>query len=76
MILETIPELWHLSIEQKVQLSMELAEEVSAALETRHDFLETLDQRLDTYESGPDQVKTMEEVTAGPISRGSRLNTI
>jgi hypothetical protein len=72
MILETFPELRELSSEQKMQLSMELAEEAWGVVEMHPGWLEVLDQRLDAYEANPDAVKTTEEVTAGLMSRSWR----
>lgn len=74
MILEKFPELQTLTIEQKIRLSMELAEDAWNAVEMHPGWLEVLDQRLDAYEANPDAVRSTEEVTAGLLSRFPRSN--
>ncbi|MEN3940242.1 hypothetical protein WJU23_03030 [Prosthecobacter sp. SYSU 5D2] len=75
MILETIPALHHLTVEQKMRLSCELAEEVSKSVDFTPELKAFLDQRLDAHEADPSAVKTTEEVTAGLMALKQRLST-
>jgi len=74
MILETFPALRQLSLEQKMRLSVELAEEVSDAAGMRSSIMELLNERLVAYEANPDAVKTTDEVTAGIMALKQRLS--
>lgn len=73
MILETIPAIQHLTAEQKIRLSWELADDVSKATEVRPEVLRVLDERLDAYEADPAAVKSTNEVTAGILEVKRRL---
>jgi|GEM_PF-758887 len=75
MILETIPALRQLTVEQKMRLSWELADEVSKSSATTPEMMALLDQRLDAYEADPSAVKTTDEVTAGLMALKQRLSS-
>ncbi len=74
MILETIPALRELSLDHKMRLSWELAQEVSHAAEMQPGIMVMLNERLDAYEADRDDVKTTDEVTAGLIAIKQRLS--
>ncbi|GEP45260.1 hypothetical protein [Brevifollis gellanilyticus] len=74
MILETIPALRELSLDHKMRLSWELAQEVSNSVEMRPDIMAMLNERLDAYEANREAVKTTDEVTAGLIAIKQRLS--
>lgn len=73
MILETIPAIRQLTIEQKIRLSWELADDVSKEMEVNPEVLRVLDERLDSYEANPASVKSTNEVTAGILELKRRL---
>lgn len=73
MILESIPALRQLTVEQKMRLSWELADEVSQSAGDDSKIMALLDARLDAYEANPAAVKTTEEVTAGILALKQRL---
>ncbi len=73
MILESIPALRQLTVEQKMRLSWELADEVSQSAGDDSKIMALLDARLDAYQANPAAVKTTEEVTAGILALKQRL---
>lgn len=75
MILETIPALRQLTVEQKMRLSWELADEVSKSSTVTPEIMALLDERLDAYEADPSAVKTTDEVTAGLMALKQRLSS-
>lgn len=73
MILESIPALRQLTVEQKMRLSWELADEVSQSAGDDSKIMALLDARLDACQANPAAVKTTEEVTAGILALKQRL---
>ena len=65
MILETIPEIQSLTVDQKLRLVREIWNDVSrdASLSPRSESL--LAERLAEYDANPTAVRTTDEVTAG-----------
>ncbi len=73
MIIETIPAIRQLTVEQKIRLSWELADDVSKEIEVQPEVLRVLNERLDAYEADPAAVKSTNEVTAGILELKRRL---
>lgn len=65
MILETIPAIQSLTVDQKLRLVWELWNDVSRDTSLTPETGALLNERLAEYEANPDVVKTTDEVTAG-----------
>lgn len=65
MILETLPVVNALTVDQKLQLAFELVQEASRDGSVPEAINLELDKRLKAHDSNPSQVKTTDEVTAG-----------
>lgn len=74
MILESIPALGELTIDQKMRLGWELLDDVSRSVESHPGLIELLDHRLDEYEACPAAIKTTEEITTGILALKRRLS--
>jgi putative addiction module component (TIGR02574 family) len=73
MILETMPAVGALTVDQKLRLVWELWQDVS-----RDSFITTetaalLDERLQEHEANPEAVRSTEQVTAGILALKKRL---
>lgn len=65
MILETMPALSALTVDQKLRLVSELWQDVSRDSTITAETAALLDARLQEHEANPDAVRTTEQVTAG-----------
>jgi putative addiction module component (TIGR02574 family) len=65
MILETIPAIQSLTVDQKLRLVWELWNDVSKNTTLTPEAGALLNERLAEYEANPDAVRTTDEVTAG-----------
>jgi putative addiction module component (TIGR02574 family) len=73
MILETIPAIQALTVDQKLRLVWEIWNEVSHASELSPGVGELLDRRIAEYEANPSAARTTDEVTAGILALKARL---
>lgn len=65
MILETIPAIQELTVDQKLRLVWEIWNDVSRISDISPNMASLLDDRLAAYEANPVDVRTTDEVTAG-----------
>lgn len=65
MILETIPAIQSLTVDQKLRLVWELWHEVSRDTQLSSETAALLGERLAQYEANPQSVRTTDQVTAG-----------
>lgn len=65
MILETMPALSALTVDQKLRLLSELWQDVSRDNTITAETAALLDQRLQEYEANPSAVRSTEQVAAG-----------
>lgn len=65
MILETLPVLGSLTVDQKLRLVHELWQDVSSDLAVTPEMAALLDERLEEHAAAPDAVRSTDEVTAG-----------
>lgn len=65
MILETLPALGDLTVDQKLRLVWELMNEVSRDRTISAETAALLDERLAEHEAAPDAARSTDEVTAG-----------
>ncbi len=73
MILETIPALGALSVDQKLRLVWELWNDVSHDTSVSIDTAHFLDQRLAEHAGAPNDVRSTEQVTAGILALKQRI---
>ena len=73
MILETLPALGALSVDQKLRLVWELWQDVSHDSSITPGVASLLDQRLEEHAARPADVRSTEEVTAGILALKQRL---
>jgi hypothetical protein len=73
MILETLPELGALTVDQKLRLVWELWQDVSQDSSITPEIGLILDERLAEHASDPANVRNTEEVTAGILALKKRL---
>jgi putative addiction module component (TIGR02574 family) len=73
MILETIPALRALTVDQKLRLVWELWQDVSHDPTITPETAALLDQRLAEHEASPDATRTTAEVTAGIAALKQRI---
>lgn len=65
MILETMPALSALTVDQKLRLVSELWQDVSRDSTITAETAALLDERLQEHEANPDAVRSTEQVAAG-----------
>ncbi len=65
MILETMPALGALTVDQKLRLVSELWRDVSRGNTITAETAALLDERLQAHEEHPDAVRSTEQVSAG-----------
>ncbi len=73
MILETMPALGALTVDQKLRLVWELWQDVSRDSSINVETAALLDERIQEHEANPDAVRTTEQVTAGILALKKRL---
>jgi putative addiction module component (TIGR02574 family) len=73
MILETLPALSALSVDQKLRLVWELWNDVSHDSSISPDVGTLLEQRIQEHEANPDDVRSTDEVTAGILALKQRI---
>jgi putative addiction module component (TIGR02574 family) len=73
MILETIPALRALTVDQKLRLVWELWQDVSHDPSITPETTALLDQRLAEHEASSDATRTTAEVTAGILELKKRI---
>lgn len=74
MIMETLPVLGTLTVDQKLRLAWELWQEVSHEASITPEIASLLDQRLAEHEARPDDVRSTEEITAGLLALKKRIS--
>lgn len=73
MILETLPALGALTVDQKLRLGWELMHDVSRDRSISAETAALLDERLAEHEATPDATRTTDEVTAGIMELKKRI---
>jgi putative addiction module component (TIGR02574 family) len=73
MILETLPALGTLTVDQKLRLVWELWQDVSHDSNITSGVASLLDQRLEEHSAHPANVHSTEEVTAGILALKQRI---
>lgn len=73
MILETMPALSALTVDQKLRLVSELWQDVSRDSTTTAETAALLDERLQEHEANPAAVRSTEQVTAGILELKKRI---
>lgn len=73
MILETLPALGALTVDQKLRLVWELWQDVSHDSNITTGVASLLDQRLEEHAAHPANVRSTEEVTAGILALKQRI---
>jgi hypothetical protein len=73
MILETIPAIHDLTVDQKLRLLWEIWEDVSSDTTVSPGTASMLEDRLAAYEANPQDVRTTDEVTAGILQLKKKL---
>ncbi len=74
MILETIPAIQDLTVDQKLRLVWELWADVSRqGAGISSDASSLLEERLELYDADPNRIKTTDEVTAGIMQLKKKL---
>jgi hypothetical protein len=73
MILETMPALESLSVDQKLRLVWELMRDVSRDASINADTAALLDERLSRHDSNPGAVKNTDEITTGILELKRRI---
>ncbi|MCW0221157.1 MAG: addiction module protein [Prosthecobacter sp.] len=73
MILETIPAIHSLTVDQKLRLVWEIWNDVSKDTHLSQQTSSLLEERLAEYETHPNAVRTTDEVTAGILKLKKRL---
>ncbi len=73
MILETLPAVSSLTVDQKLRLVWELWQDVSHDASISAEATELLDQRLEDFEARPEDVRNTEEVTTGILQIKQRI---
>ena len=73
MILETMPALGALTVDQKLRLVWELWQDVSRDSSINVETAALLDERIQEHEANPDAVRTTEQVTEGILALKKRL---
>jgi len=73
MILETMPALGALTVDQKLRLVWELWQDVSRDSSINVETAALLDERIQGHEANPGAVRTTEQVTAGILALKKRL---
>ncbi|MDZ4288229.1 MAG: addiction module protein [Prosthecobacter sp.] len=73
MILETIPAISALTVDQKLRLVGELWNEVSRQPDMTPAIAALLDERMADYDARPESVRTTEQVTAGIMALKQRV---
>ncbi|MBX7208570.1 MAG: hypothetical protein K1X78_09680 [Verrucomicrobiaceae bacterium] len=73
MILETMPALGALTVDQKLRLVWELMNDVSRDCSISPETAALLDERLAGHEATPNATRTTDEVTAGILELKKRI---
>jgi putative addiction module component (TIGR02574 family) len=73
MILETMPALGALTVDQKLRLVWELWQDVSRDSSINVETAALLDERIQEHEANPDAARSTEQVTAGILALKKRL---
>ncbi len=73
MILETIPSLGALSVDQKLRLVWELWNDVSRDTSITTETASLLNERLAEHAAAPSDVRSTEQVTAGILALKQRI---
>jgi hypothetical protein len=73
MILETIPAIQELTVDQKLRLVWEIWSDVSKNSSISPNTASLLEERFATYEANPADVRTTDEVTAGILRLKKKL---
>lgn len=73
MILETLPALGALTVDQKLRLVWELWQDVSHDSSITPEVAALLDERLAEHAANPADVRSTEEVTAGILALKKRI---
>ena len=73
MILETIPAIQALTVDQKLRLVWEIWNEVSQASGISPETHALLDERIAQYEADPAATRTTDQVTAGIFELKRRI---
>jgi hypothetical protein len=73
MILETIPAIKVLTVDQKLRLVCELWEDVSHDPAIKPGVAELLDERIAEFEQNPAAARSTDEVTAGILRLKQRI---
>lgn len=73
MILETMPAIQGLTVDQKLRLLWEIWEDVSSDTTVSPGTAALLEERLAEYEANPQDVRTTDEVTAGILQLKKKL---
>jgi|APTNR8051073442_1049403.scaffolds.fasta_scaffold105376_2 putative addiction module component (TIGR02574 family) len=73
MILETMPAVGALTVDQKLRLVWELWQDVSRDSFITAETAALLDERLQEHEANPEAVRSTEQVTAGILALKKRL---
>jgi len=73
MILETIPAISALTVDQKLLLVGEIWNEVSRQPEITPQVAALLDERIAEYKASPESVRTTEQVTAAIMELKQRI---
>ncbi|MGV3662710.1 MAG: addiction module protein [Prosthecobacter sp.] len=73
MILETLPMLGSLTVDQKLRLVCELWQDVSSDHTITSEMAALLDERLAEHAASPDAVRSTDEVTAGIMELKKRI---
>jgi putative addiction module component (TIGR02574 family) len=74
MILETLPALGALTVDQKLRLVFELWQDVSHDNRITPEVASLLDERLAEYAANPSDVRSTEEITTGILALKKRIS--
>ena len=74
MILETIPAISALTVDQKLRLVWEIWSDVSRQPDVTPGIATLLNERMAEYEAAPGTVRTTEQVTAGIMELKQRIS--
>lgn len=73
MILESIPAIHDLTVDQKLRLAWEIVDDVSSDTRLPEGTASVLEDRLAAYNANPGAVRTTDEVTAGILLLKKKL---